>query len=394
MAEKVPGLNDAKLTRELAFAPEEYRRRQEGVRKQMAARKIDVLVVTTPENIYYLSGYNTPGYYMSQCLLLPANGDPIIVCRATEEMNVFATSCLTRSDSYADDVAPTVRFADVLKRDGFSQASIGVEKISWFLTVANYEKLSSLLPKAHFVDGSMLVESCRMIKSDPEVALIRKASQIACAGMKAAYEAIREGTTEDHVAAEVNRVTTEMGGEWPGLPPFVCSGVRTSFTHATYAGRKLEKGDPVLLELPGVTRRYGGALMRTVFVGGKGADAIEKMYDVSRRALENHLNFVRPGRTPGEVWEQWAKTLAEGGYPDTYRRAGYSIGVNYPPDWGEGYIIGFQRGEKRPLQKNMTFHVPSLVKHFGLANVGFSETIRVTDNGCEVLTQFEDSIRV
>ena len=102
----------------------------------------------------------------------------------------------------------------------------------------------------------------------------------------------------------------------------------------------------------------------------------------------------RPGRTPGEVWEQWAKTLAEGGYPDTYRRAGYSIGVNYPPDWGEGYIIGFQRGENRPLQKNMTFHVPSIVKHFGLANVGFSETIRVTDNGCEVLTQFEDSIRV
>src|ERR1700693_3883973 len=141
MAEKVPGLSEARVTRELAFSPDEYQQRQSGVRKQMAVRGIDVLVVSTPENMYYLSGFNTPGYYMNQCLMLPLNGEPIIVCRATEEMNVFATSCLTRSDSYADDVAPTVRFADVLKQDGFSQASIGVEKISWFLTVANYEKL-------------------------------------------------------------------------------------------------------------------------------------------------------------------------------------------------------------------------------------------------------------
>src|SRR5262245_42072355 len=136
MAEKVPGLNDAQVARELAFTPEEYKGRQQAVRQQMSGRGIDVLVVTTPENINYLSGYSTPGYYMSQCLLLPANGDPIIVCRATEEMNVFATSCLSRSDSYADDVAPVVRFADVLAKDGFSQATIGVEKISWFLTVA------------------------------------------------------------------------------------------------------------------------------------------------------------------------------------------------------------------------------------------------------------------
>jgi Xaa-Pro dipeptidase len=394
MAEKVPGLSEARVKRELAFSHDEYQQRQSGVRKQMAVRGIDVLVVSTPENMYYLSGFNTPGYYMNQCLMLPLNGEPIIVCRGTEEMNVFATSCLTRSDSYADDVPPMVKFADILKQDGFSQTCIGVEKISWFLTVANFEKLLALLPAARFVDGSMIVENFRMIKSEAEIAYIRKASQIACAGMRAAYDVIRVGATEDDVAAEVNRVTTAMGGEWPGLPPFVCSGVRTSFTHATYAGRRLEKGDPVLLELPGVTKRYAGALMRTVFVEGNGAKQIQEMYDVSRRALEAHLKFIRPGRTPGQVWEQWAKTLAEANYPDTYRRAGYSIGINYPPDWGEGYIIGFQRGENRPLEPNMTFHVPSLVKHFGLANVGCSETIRVTSSGCEVLTEFEDSLQM
>ncbi|MSO93491.1 MAG: aminopeptidase P family protein [Rhodospirillales bacterium] len=394
MSEKVPGLKAGAVKRELPFSVQEFKKRQANVRKLMAERDLDVLVVNTPENMYYLSGYNTPGYYTHQCLMLPANGDPIIVCRATEEMNVFATSCLDRSDSYADDVLPVQRFAETLEKDGFSRARIGVEKISWFLTVANYEKLQTMLPDAKFVDGSMLVERCRVIKSPAEIALIRKAGKIATASLEAAYGVIREGVTEDDVAAEVNRVATAMGGEWPGLPPFVCSGVRTSFTHATYAGRRLEKGDPVLLELPGVTKRYGAAIMRTPFVGGKGPKHIQKMYDTSRRALEAHLKSVKPGRTPGEVWNRWAKVLKDAGHAETYRRAGYSIGINYPPDWGEGYIIGFQRGENRPLEPNMTFHVPSLVKHFGVANVGFSETIRVTNSGCEVLTETDDGIQV
>jgi len=347
VSEKVPGLNQAKVKSELAFTRDEYDRRQHNVRLAMEKNSIDALVVTTPENMNYLSGYNTPGYYMTQCLILPVTGKPIIVCRATEEMNVYATSCVVRSDSWADDIPPMEKFAEVLRSDGFAKARIGFEKISWFLPVANYEKLRALLPEADFVDGSMLVENCRMVKSSAEIELIRRAGEIACAAMKVAYEAIRPGITENDVAAEVNHVTTKMGGEWPGLPPFICSGVRTSFTHATYAGRTLEKGDPVLLELPGVTKRYGAALMRTVFVGGGGDSQIRKMYDTSRRALEAHLKHVKPGRTPGEVWEKWAKVLQDSGYSETYRRAGYSIGINYPPDWGEGYIIGFQRGEKR-----------------------------------------------
>ena len=143
----------------------------------------------------------------------------------------------------------------------------------------------------------------------------------------------------------------------------------------------------MLLELPAVVKRYGAALMRTVFAGTPRAD-IQRRVDTGRRALERHLATVRAGRTPDEVWRVWANTLAEDGDAETYRRTGYSIGINYPPDWGEGYIIDIRRGEYRELQTNMTIHVPSLVKRFGLANVGPSETIRVTDDGCEVLTSY------
>ena len=393
MKEKVPGLEEAVVERELAFSVDEYRQRQANVRGLMAERGLDVLVANTPENMYYLSGYNTPGYYTEQCIVLPLEDEPFILCRATEEMNVRANSCLDRSDSYVDDQEPVEVFAAALGDRGFDKARIGVEKRSWFLTVDTYEGLKERLPQATFRDGSMLVEQFRMVKSEAELGYMRKASEIVGIGMKAAYEAIEPGVSEDHVAARFNGVVTDMGSEWPGLPPFVASGVRSSFTHATYAGRIIQEGDAVLLELPAVIKRYGAAVMRTVLVGTV-PEEVRRNTDTARHALENHLRAIRPGRPLTEVWQAWADTLAARGTAETYRRAGYSIGINYPPDWGEGYIICFRRGEDRELLPNMTFHAVSLVKRFGLANVGVSETVRVTEDGCELLTRDEDSVEL
>ena len=288
MKEKVPGLEEAVVERELAFSVDEYRQRQENVRGLMAERGLDVLVANTPENMYYLSGYNTPGYYTEQCLVLPLEDEPFILCRATEEMNVRASSCLDRSDSYVDDQEPVEVFASALRDGGFDKARIGVEKRSWFLTVDTYEGLKERLPQATFCDGSMLIEQFRMVKSQAELGYMRQAGEIAGIGLKAAYEVIEPGVTEDHVAARFNEVVTDRGSEWPGLPPFVASGVRSSFTHATYAGRTIQEGDAVLLELPAVIKRYAAAVMRTVLVGTV-PEEVRRNNDTAR---------PRPGESP------------------------------------------------------------------------------------------------
>jgi Xaa-Pro dipeptidase len=112
------------------------------------------------------------------------------------------------------------------------------------------------------------------------------------------------------------------------------------------------------------------------------------MSETSLAALEALLGAVRPGRALGEVWQTWADVVARAGF-FFLRRPGYSIGVNFPPDWGEGHILCFRRDEKRELQPNMTFHTPSLTQLFGVAQIGNSETIRVTPQGCVCLTNFQ-----
>ena len=130
---KVPGLDTTEFEKDLAFTVPEFERRLAGVREQMKTRELDVLLVTTPENIYYLSGYHTPGYYCAQCLIVPLDGEPIHLTRGTEETNAKMLSWLERTDSYMDHESPVELFAQTLKDDGFERARIGLEKISWFL---------------------------------------------------------------------------------------------------------------------------------------------------------------------------------------------------------------------------------------------------------------------
>jgi Xaa-Pro dipeptidase len=88
------------------------------------------------------------------------------------------------------------------------------------------------------------------------------------------------------------------------------------------------------------------------------------------------------------VAEAWASAIVAHGFPRPHKRAGYSIGISFPPDWGEGHILSLKYGEKRALEPGMVFHVPSSIRDEGVALVGNSETILVTERGAEPLTSF------
>ncbi|TIO38702.1 MAG: aminopeptidase P family protein, partial [Mesorhizobium sp.] len=253
---KVPGIDNAVIQKDLAFPIVEFQRRLKAVRQEMAERRLDLLVVSTPENIYYLSGYHTVGYYSSQFLLVPSDGDPIHITRGIEETNVKVLSWIDRSTSYMDHESPVELLTATIQSMGCANSAIGVEKISWFLSILDYERLKQLLHGARFEDGSHTVESARVVKSNLELECIRQAARIADAGMEAGIGQIRAGANENDIAAEIQRVVTRMGSEYPGLPIFVASGVRTSHAHATWSGRQILEGDPVLLEISGCVRRY------------------------------------------------------------------------------------------------------------------------------------------
>jgi Xaa-Pro dipeptidase len=373
----------------LMFSVEEFRTRLEKTRAHLSERGLAGMLVHTPENMYYLSGYHTPGYYAYQTMLVPADPGkpPVLVVRRLEESNVREFSWIDTRRVYTDIEDPIELTATVVRESGLDRATLGIEKNAWFLTVANLEVLTRLLPRATLVDASGTVEQGRVIKSPAETEYIRKGARAAEAAMRTALDTTAAGKTEDEVAAETYRAAILAGCEYTSLPQFIASGYRSSITHATWAGRRIEPGDVIYYELVGTVQRYSAALYRGATIGPP-SDKIKRMSDATIAGLERVMEAMKPGVPCGDVAEAWAGAIVKGGFDRPHKRAGYSIGISFPPDWGEGYILSLKYGEKRVLEPGMVFHVPSSIRDEGVALVGNSETILVTDRGSEALTHF------
>lgn len=374
---------------DLVFPIHEFERRLAGVRRQMADQGVDVLLVTTPENLTYLTAFETPGYFYWQGLLLPLEGEPVFVPRRLEASGVEALTWLDLIRAYEDTQDPMEKLRQTLEEFRWHDKRIGYEKECWFFTAGQQERLFAKCPNARFVDCSGMVEAGRLIKSEYEIEVMRKAARMAEVGMQAGIEAVRAGVREDDVAAEMYHAMIKVGCQWPGLAPFVASGPRGAIGHATWMGRTIREGDLVFLEVGGCFRRYHAAMMRGCYVG-EPTPQLLKAEQLVIEAVEATLEAIRPGITAAEADAVNREIIAKADFGGTQAtRSAYSIGIAVPPDWGEGHILSFLPGEDRVLEPNMTFHLIPWVQLPDQAGVGCSETIRVTENGCEVLTRFE-----
>ena len=370
----------------LSFSTAEYRRRYDAVNEGMRKAGADALLVRGPENICYLTGYETPGYYGYHCLVMPHGGQPVLVLRNFESLNVHEYTWLPDMEIIWDYDLPIDVTARVVQRLGLANKRIGVEKAGWFFSVAEYEGLSTRLPKARMVDCSRVVEEARLIKSDEELDTMRKAARVVDRAVQAGIDKVAGGVTDNAVAAEVERVLTLNGSQYPGLPPFILSGARTCLPHQTWRNTVIEEGDPVYFEVSANINRYSAAIMRCCNVG-EPKPIVRQMADAVIGGLDAAIDSIKAGVTCEQVDKACRSVIEKAGLGPYFRhRTGYSIGVNFPPDWGEGQILSLKPREKRKLESNMTFHMVPLTLKYREAGIGFSATIRVTRTGCEVFS--------
>ncbi|MCB0180783.1 MAG: aminopeptidase P family protein [Anaerolineae bacterium] len=379
---------------DLVFSLLEYERRLTALRERMAVRGLDAVITTIPENICYLSGFESPGHYYFNALIVPLEGEPVAVPRQLEVSGYEELTWLENIRFYTDTEDPIHKLYTTLVEFGLHYKRLGYEKNSWFFTAAQQDRLFAYCSPATFVDCSGLVEAGRLIKSEVEIDLMRQAARTTEAGMRAGVEAVAAGVTENDIAAEIHYAMIKAGSEWPSIQPFVASGYRGAIGHATWAGRTLENGDCVMLELAGCLKRYHAPLMRSGFVGEP--DPVVKTAEhVVHEAFEATVAAIKPGVSAGEVDAVARGIIAASQFGGTQAsRTAYSVGIGLPPDWGEGQILSIQPKEPRLLEANMTFHLLPWVQLPGIGGISFSETIRVTETGCELLTNFDRSVFV
>ncbi len=377
--------------REAAFPDHEFSARQDRARAALRDAGLEALVVTGPETLFWLTGRQTAGYFAFQALLLPADGAPTLLVRQLEVPGARANTWLEDIIAYQDGEDPARALLDLLHRSGAKR--VAMERDGFFLSPRFMAHLEALRGRP-FLDGSALLPRLRMVKSPLELAAIRLAARHAEAGLAAGIDACAAGRSENAVAAAMLSAAVLDGSEAMAMEPLVSSGPRSGLPHMTWRRRVLEAGDPLFLEMAGSHHRYHAALMRTVWIGPPPAPAL-RMMDCARRALEAALETLRPGVPCSAPHEAAQAVIDAAGYTAAFRkRIGYSMGLAFAPDWGEGAILDLFTGRDELLEPGMVFHLPATLRAHGEWTVGASETVILTDTGAEVLSALPREIRV
>ncbi|MFO7990191.1 MAG: M24 family metallopeptidase [Desulfotignum sp.] len=386
------------------FSRAEYLDRIQRTKSAMTDRGMDLLVVCDPANMNYLTGYDGWSFYVPQAVLvIDDQEEPVWIGRNMDRNGAMHTAFIHPDHmiGYPDDYVqsdirhPMNFVGDVIKQKGWGNKTIGVETDAYYYTARCDAELKKTLGKDVLANGNLLVNWVRIIKSEAEIALMSQAGKIAEKVMATALEHLVPGRREcDAVAAVLQAQasgTPDFGGDYPAIVPMMPTGEKTSAPHLTWTDEPYQANQAVNLELAGCRHRYHCPIARTAFLGPNPPQKLSDLADITVEGLNLTLDTIQPGMTGEDVERVWRKHIAKKGF-EKESRIGYSMGLNYPPDWGE-HTASLRPGDKTVLAPGMTFH---MILGMWMDNFGFecSESFQVTQTGAGTFADFERKLFV
>ncbi len=380
----------------LHFERNEFQARIAKTRAEMSARGIDVLLVTDPSNMNWLTGYDGWSFYVHQCVILTLEGDPVWYGRGQDANGALRTCFMAPENliGYPDHyVQSTERHpmdylsAQLVDR-GLGTGVIGVEMDNYYFTAAAFASLQTHLPNARFQDATALVNWQRAVKSEAELGYMRQAGQIVGNMHQRIFDLAEPGLRKCDLAAEIYDAGLRFdpaigtGGDYPAIVPLLPSGSDASAPHLTWDDAPLKPGEGTFFEIAGVVHRYHCPLSRTVFLG----KPTQTFLDAEKAVLEGMeagLEKARAGNRCEDIAKAFFAVLKRYGITKD-NRTGYPIGVSYPPDWGER-TMSLRPGDRTVLEENMTFH---FMTGLWMDDWGFeiTESIRIGASGPDCLS--------
>jgi ectoine hydrolase len=380
------------------FEKSEYLARVEKTKDRMEKAGLEVLVITDPANMNYLTGYDAHSYYVEQAVILAMDvEEPLWIGRNMDVACARFTTWLSPQNmmGYPEDMVqsrlkhPMSYIAGVMKEKGLGKKVIGIEMDAPHFTPHSYEVLTGNLPEATCQDARLLVSWVRNIKSPAEIALMKKAGGLVNKVMQTAVDTIQVGVRECDAAAAVLHAqvtgTDDYGGDYTSFFPLFCAGEKASAPHLTWTDDRFLNETSINLELAGCVRRYHCPLSRTIYLGKHPPKMLTDTAQWTVDALNAELEAVEPGVTCEQVDQAWRKAISHTGIVKE-SRTGYAMGLGYPPDWGE-HTASMRPGDRTILQPGMTFH---LISGIWMEDWGFevSESVVVTETGYELFANF------
>lgn len=368
---------------------EERRARVEKARKLMAEKRLDAVIVAGGTSLVYFTNIR---WWLSErffAMVLPAKGEPFFVCPAFEEDRAreqiasgpFGTAADVRT--WEEDDNPYAKLAQGLRDRGVAAGNVGIEETMYFVYS---DGISQSAPALGLRSATPVTAGCRMIKSEAELALMRLASSVTLKAYEAAWKSLKEGMTQNDFAGLVSAAHDKLGfsggagvqvGEYSALP------------HGSAKPQMVKEGAILLIDGGCKVEGYVSDISRT-FVLGKATDKMKAVFEIERKAQDAALKTARPG-LPAEMVDAAArKVISDAGYGPGYKFFGHRVGHGMGMDVHEWpYLV---KGNKMPLQPNMTFSNEPGIYIRGEFGVRVEDDMHITEKGAELFTPQSPSL--
>ena len=362
---------------------DERRARAEKARRLMTDSGIDALMLTSGTSMVYFANVDWSGGERLFAVVIPARGEPFAVCPAFEEDR--AREQLARGPftgtfdvrTWHEHESPYALVAQGLRDRGIAAGRVGVEETAKFVFA---DGVATAAPAVKFVSGTPVTAGCRMVKDAHELALMRLASQVTLAAYHAAYQALREGMTQNDFGRLVSAAHERLGFSGGAS---VQTGEFSALPHGSIQPQVIREGTILLIDGGCKVEGYSSDLSRT-FVLGTPSQKMKDIFEIERRAQDAALAAAKPGIECQAVDAAARKVIVDAGYGPDYKyfthRVGHGMGMD-GHEWP--YLV---RGNTLKLQPGMTFSDEPGIYLRGEFGVRLEDDMVITDNGAELFT--------
>lgn len=375
----------------LQFSRAEYEERIAAARATLRERGLAALLIFAQESHYYLTGFDTSGYVFFQCTVLTADDQPLtLLTRRPDLEGARRTSILEDVRIWYDapGANPAQDLREILAEKGLAGERIGVELNTYGLTAANYEPLRAALADwCRLEDASAVVRDLRLVKSEAELAYVRRAAELADEALAAMVDTAGPGVFEGEVLAAGQSAMFRGGGDVAASGPVLGSGERALLVRSSTGLATLRDIDQLTMEFAASYRRYHACLMRTVAIGRANAQQ-RRMFEATRDAMAAMTASVRAGQPIGAIDEAHRRVYDAAGFAHARLAAcGYSLGATYRPSWMDVPPMIFT-GNSMPQAPGMVLFLHAILQD-ATTNLAMSlgQTVIVTNAGAEMLSR-------
>jgi Xaa-Pro dipeptidase len=347
---------------------------------EMTKHSVEAVVVTAGTNLRYLT---TLAYHSGERLALAIvtrEGEAGFVLPAMEAERVRTSSTVPFWLYPWSDAEPAqAALGRCMTELGLAGKRIAIEHLS--MRVFELRAIENAARGATFVDAAPLFDALRVVKDSTELAAMRVAARMIDQALAALLARVKPGLTEREVAALWIQEILRTGSEGSAFECIIASGPNGAFPHHTTGGRKLERGDFVILDGGCRHEGYASDITRTVALG-KPREELVRMYDVVKQANAAGCAASRPGATGKSIDAAARKVITDAGYgPHFLHRTGHGLGLDVHE---EPYIAADQQG---PLPPGCVFTIEPGLYAQGLGGVRIEDNVALTPSGHEILTR-------